>query len=434
MKRFWIQPVLLLSLSLALACGGDDSKKLNHPQGGTDDGGVSQNGGDNTVTNNQGAQVGTEGPAVTGDAKGLYEEGFNAWLTGDLATAKQKFTAATQRDSKAAAAYYSLGCVDERLGDNSGAQAAYKGAVAAKSDYEEAMGAYAVNLARTGNPSDATSYLTDKKSKFPNSPRILNYLAEVRSLAKDSAGAQQAAQDALRLDSNFKDAMVTIARDYHRNGRDDLAKYALTAILDGFGQSAPARDPDNAEAHLLRGLIERSAGQRLFAMKDFEAARTKRPDLVEALIQIGAMKLEAGDAQGAQPLLESAVKFAPNQPLGHLNLGDCYRLAGRFADAKKELDTALAQDATLMAAHYAAGLMYLNASAFPGMSASDQVSAAIRELNQYKTMRGPKAPPGVQDDIDELITRANKKKDDMAQATATAPAATGSAKPAAAPH
>jgi predicted Zn-dependent protease len=413
----------IVAITLALvACGGDD-KKVNYPEKG--DGGAATTNNDTQVKTDDGAQVGvTDNANMADDAKGLYKDGFQAWVNGDLATAKAKFTEATKKDPKSPTAFYSLGCVLERMGDNAGAQSAYKSAVNAKSDYELAIGAYAISLARSGNVGDATTFLNDKRAKMPTSPAIPNYLAEVRSLAKDSAGAQQAAQDSLRLDSNYKDAMVTIARDFHRNGKDELAKYALTAILVGFGQATPPRDPDNAEAHLLRGLIERNANQRIAAMKDFEAARSKRPDLVEATIQIGAMKLEAGDAAGAQPLLESAVKYAPNQPLAHLNLGDCYRLANRLTDAKKELDLALAQDSTLMAAHYAFGLMYLNAPSFPGLSAADQIGAALRELNQYKTMRGPKPLPGVTDDIDELIAKAQKRKDELSAATAAPPAAT----------
>ena len=100
-------------------------------------------------------------------------------------------------------------------------------------------------------------------------------------------------------------------------------------ILDGFGDSSPARDPNNAEAHLLRGLIEKAAGQRVAALADFEAARMSRPDMVDALIQVGVMKLEAGNVIQALPLLETAVRYAPNAALAHLNLGDAYRLDGR---------------------------------------------------------------------------------------------------------
>ncbi len=113
----------------------------------------------------------------------------------------------------------------------------------AKSDNEIAMGAYALNLAHTGHQGEADTFLTDKHQSNPKSARLEAYLAEVKSLEKDSGSAQQLAQDALRLDPNFKDAMIVIARDHYRAGRTDLAKYAITAVLDGFGQASPARDP-----------------------------------------------------------------------------------------------------------------------------------------------------------------------------------------------
>jgi tetratricopeptide (TPR) repeat protein len=87
------------------------------------------------------------------------------------------------------------------------------------------------------------------------------------------------------------------------------------------------------------------------------------------------MKLEAGNVAEALPVLESAVKFGPNVALAHLNLGDAYRLAGRPADAKKELDLALSQDSSLAQAHYDLGLMYLFSPNIPGMSAEAVLSS-----------------------------------------------------------
>jgi tetratricopeptide (TPR) repeat protein len=147
------------------------------------------------------------------------------------------------------------------------------------------------------------------------------------------------------------------------------------------------------------------------------------------------MKLEAGNVLEATPMLESAVRFAPNSALSHLNLGDAYRLAGRIADAKKEFDTALAMDSSLAVAHYDLGLLYLFSPSVPGTSASDQVAIAIRELGTYKTMRGARAIPGSSDDIDELLSRANAKQAELKASVATAPpaaaaASTPSAKPA----
>lgn len=360
---------LVLSPFVIVACGGDDAKNPKYPA--KDDSGTTTSPSDTNVTSGTGDAAAVVGVTdnsqntIEGAGKGAYDDGFKAWMSGDLQAAKTKFREATTADPKGSAAYYSLGCVLERLGDNSGAQTAYRQAFNAKSDNEIAMGAYALNLAHTGHQSEADQFLTDKHQKNPKSARLETYLAEVKSLAKDSGAAQQLAQDALRLDPNFKDAMIVIARDHWRAGRPELAKYALTAVLDGFGQASPARDPGNAEALVLRGLIAREAGLRIAAMKDFELAHMKRPDLVEATIQVAAMKLEAGNAGEAQPLLESAVKYAPQNAIAHMNLGDCYRLQTRYADAKRELDQALSLDSSLLGAHYAMGLMYLNAPSFP---------------------------------------------------------------------
>jgi Tfp pilus assembly protein PilF len=363
---------------------------------------------------------------VSGAAKGPYEKGYKAFAAGDLQGAKQAFTDATRSESNAPAPHYALGTVLDRLGDSAGAQQEYRAAFSAKPDYELAIGAYALSLANSGHTGDADSFLTDKQQKFPASPAIATYLAEVKSIEGNSGDAQRLGQAALAMNPDFKPAMFVIAHDHYRARRIELANYALTAILDGFGEGVPARDKDNPDAHLLRGLIEKDSGLRAAAMADFDAARAKRPDMIEALIQVGVMKLEAGNVVEATPLLENAVRFAPKSPLAHLNLGDAYRLGGRVADAKKEFDTALSMDSTLAVVHYDLGLLYLFSPSVPGTSASDQIATAIRELGTYKTMRGARATPGSSDDIDELLSRANAKQAEL-KAGVAAPAAAASA-------
>lgn len=418
---------LVLAMGLiagAPACGGD--KPVNYPQKDAAAG--------TAVTDNEGAQVGVvEGAGssgLTGSAKSAYDKGWQAWLAGDLAGAKKGFQEAAAADSKSPAPPYSLGVVQERLGDLAGAQQSYRTAFSNNPDHELSMCAYALSLANAGHASEADTFLSDKRGKKANSPRLTACSAEAKSIAKDHGTAQQLAQDALRMDPDFKDAMVTIARDHYRARKMDLAKYALQAILDGFGDASPARDKENAEAHLLRGLIFRESGSRAVALTDFEAAVKKRPDMVEALVNLGSMRLEAGNAQEALPVLESATRFQPNSAIAHLNLGDCYRLLGRYADANKEFDQALALDSTLAAAHYDRGLMYLTAPSIPGTNADSQVSTAIKELETYRTMRGPKAQPGVQDDIDDLLNRAKAKQAELKNAAAT-PAAGAAPAPAA---
>jgi Tfp pilus assembly protein PilF len=296
---------------------------------------------------------------------------------------------ASQQDPHAPAPHYALGVVLERLGSVPDAQQEYRAAFTFKPDFEAAMGAYALSLAYTGHSGEADTFLADKHTRNPQSASIAAYLSMVKSIEGDSGTAQQLAQDALKVDPNNKDAMLALARDYYRSNRDELALYALRAILDGV-EGAP-RDKDNAEAHLLRALIYKKQGHRAAAMNDFQAAQAKRPDLVEAAIQLGVMKLEAGNAAEATPLLEMAVKFAPTNPTAHVNLGDSYRLMGRTADAKHEIETALQLDSTLAVGHYDLGLLYLFSPSVPGFQPLDQVA-------QWRHSRrcGGSRPPGRQ--------------------------------------
>jgi tetratricopeptide (TPR) repeat protein len=410
--------------TLAPACGGDANKQVKAPS--------AEAGAGTPVETQGGSEVGVVdqqgGSELTGSARSAYERGWKAWLEGDLQTAKKQFQEAAAADPKAPSPHYSLGVVLERLGDKSGAQMEYRSAFTLKPDYEFAIGAYALMLANSGSKSEAETFMADKKAKYPNSARIATYYADVKSINGDHGTAQQLAQDALRMDPDFKEAMVCIARDNYRARKMELAKYALQAILEGFGDQSPPRDKDNAEAHLLRGLIAKEEGKRPLAMKDFEAAVRRRPDLVEGLIQLGVMRLEAGNANEALPLLEGATRFAPNNANAHLNLGDCYRLLGRIPDARKEFDTALAQDSSLAMAHYNLGLLYLFSPNVPGTNAKEQVAIAIKELELFKQTRGAKSLPGsAGDDVDELLSRAKAKQNDLNQAAA--PAAPAGATP-----
>lgn len=405
------------AITLAVVACGDDPKKPALPTNPSTDPG-------NSLSQVDGGppplSVPDQKSGLEGAAKESYDRGWKAWLDGDLATARKAFDDAAGKAPKAASPHYAIGVVIERLGDTATAQQEFKTAISLEPENELAIHALAVSLAKAGRVSDAEAMLNEKKTKMPKSAKILVSLAEVKSLSGDHGSAQQFAQDALRLSPDLKDAMVAIARVHYRAKRTELAKYALQAVLEGFGEQNPPRDPTNPEAHLIRGLIYREQGQRAAAMKDFESVVSRRPDYYEALVNLGAMRLEAGNVLEAMPLLEAAVKYAPQSAAARLSLGDCYRLIGRNAESKRELEAALSRDSTLAAAHYNLGLLYLFAQSVPGYGAAEQVSMAIKEFDTYRTMRGPKPLPGQSDDVEELSNRAKAKQAELKNATATA--------------
>jgi tetratricopeptide (TPR) repeat protein len=377
---------------------------------------------------------------MNASAQGSYAQGLQAFANGDLATARAKFGEAAQADSRAHQAYYSLGVVQERLKDPGAAQS-YRQSFTIVPTYEPAIIAYAMLQAKRGQLGDAERTLTEKRTQMPKSAAVAATLAEVKSLQKDTGSAQRIAQEALKINPDYRPAMVVIARDHYRNRRLDLALYALQAILDGFpdqnGSVAdnPPRDRDNPEALLLRGLIYREQGQRKLAIEQFRTAIARRPDLVEARVQYGTFLLEAGNAEEALPVLERALRYDADNVAAHLNIGDAYRLLGRYADAKREFEWVMSKDSTLPQVHYDLGLLYLFAPSIPGMTPQQQITAAQTSLKRFQELR---KKGDEKDDSEELIQRAKLKEGELKAATAAAQpvapvpatsAAAGAAKP-----
>lgn len=357
-------------------------------------------------------------PTMNAQAQAYYMQALQAFAAGDLVTAKAGFQQATVADPRSHQSFYSLGVVQERLRDP-GAAASYRQAYTIVPDYEPAIIASAMLMAKKGSLGDADHLLTEKRGQMPKSAAVAAALAEVKSLQKDTGSAQRIAQEALKINPDYRPAMVVIARDHYRNRRLDLALYALQAILDGFGPDNPPRDKDNAEAHLLRGLIYREQDNRAGAMTEFQKALALRPDLVEARVQYGNYLLESGDPEQALPILEGAKRFDSENLAGRLALGDAYRLLQRYDLAQQEFKWVAQKDASLPQVHYDLGLLYLFAPAVPGMTPKQQIDAATAELKKYQELRDK----SVTDDSDELLNRAKLKEGELSAASVPLPPA-----------
>jgi tetratricopeptide (TPR) repeat protein len=361
-------------------------------------------------------------PSMNAAAANAFRAGQAAFRKGDLAAARGHFKAATEADSNAYEAYYALGTTHQRLAETELAAEAYRRALDLVPDYEPAIEGITRLYLASNRVSDAETYLNRLRSQVPNSAAVLAALAEIKSIQKDSAAAQQLAQQALKANPDYRPAMVTLARDHYRNRRLDLALYALTAILDGYGPENPPRDKNNGEARLIRALIYKEQGQRKLAMEELRRVVELRPDIVEARVNLAVYMLEAGNAPEAVPLLEGALAYDPSHVLVHLNLGDAYRLQGRPDEALKQLTWVTQADPTLAQAHYNIGLVYLFSEPPAGVTPAAAIDKAIAEFETYVKMQ-PRTRPGAGDDAPELLARAKNKKAIMEAMNAAPPAA-----------
>ncbi len=354
-----------------------------------------------------GAATVSKWPRMSPAAKSAYEAGLRAFLSGNLQEASGQFQRAEQLDPQAFRAAYSLGVVAQRLGNDGGALDGYQRALRIVPDYEPAIVAYALLLARRGDVDAAHRFLSERVGGMPASAAVSAALAEVASLKGDSGAAQRHAQEALKKNPDYRPAMVTLARDHYRNRRLDLALYALKGILDGYGAENPPRDPDNADALLLRGLIYEEQGERAAMLTDLRRAVQLRPDLVEARLHLARAMLEAGNADEAVSLLEPAARYDQRNVAVRLNLGDGYRLQGKVAAAKDQLEWVTKSAPEAPQAYYNLGLLYLFADQVPGLTPVQAVDKAIESFERYKALARRAEGPS---DVEELITRAKAKK------------------------
>ncbi len=348
-------------------------------------------------------------PKMATAAEQKYRAGMQAFQTGILDVAEIQFQQAADTDPKAYQAYYSLGVVRERKNDNTGALSAYAKAIAIVPDYEPAIVAYGVLTAREGKAEDAEQYLNGRLAKMEKSAAVTTALAEVKSLRSESGAAQKLAQDALKINPDYRPAMVTLARDHYRSRRLDLALYSLQGILDGYGPENPPRDKDNPEALLIRGLIHKERNERAAAMNDFRRVIELRPDLVEARVHLAGYLLESGNASEATPQLEWALRYDRDNLLARLNLGDSYRLLGKTNEAKQQLEWVADKDPKLPQVRYSLGLLYLFSDSIPGIAPKEAAAKAVAAFEEYKRLK-PRSTVGQADDADELIAAAKSKK------------------------
>lgn len=368
-------------------------------------------------------------PKMNASAKTAYQKGMAFWQNSDLAAAKQAFLEATQADRQAYQAFYSLGVMQELLGDGAALES-YRTAFTIVPSYEPAIVAYGLNLGRKGQLSEADDFLSEKKDRMPKSAAVLAALAEVKSLKRDTGTAQQYAQEALKLNPKYEPAMIVLARDHHRNRRLDLALYALKAVLDGENENNPARNKNNAEGHLLRAIIYKEQQRRALAMDEFKRSVELRPDFVDARVQLATYLLESGNPDEALPQLDAALKYQSENVKARLNRADAYRLLGKVPEAKAEFEWVAKKDGTMPQTYYGLGLLYLNSQTVPGMDEKARLAAAISSLEKYQQLRSKTAS----DDSDQLLQRAKAKQDAInaneqaaAQASAQAAAAAQSA-------
>lgn len=186
-------------------------------------------------------------------------------------------------------------------------------------------------------------------------PVHLPELAGVEPGLQERLRARHASLDALRTDAGTPDGALASA--YGEVGKLLLGAEFLTEAEPSF-VNARRLEPSNAAWPYYLAHVHRLRNEPGEAITLFEQTLDQQPDLVPALVWLGAALLDMGRAEDAVQRLRRAASLAPASVAARFWLGQAELAAGDHARAVEELEAALALDPQARPAHYPLAMAY----------------------------------------------------------------------------
>jgi tetratricopeptide (TPR) repeat protein len=242
--------------------------------------------------------------------------------------ARQAVTAGGGADAQAA-----LGNALQAQGDATGAEDAYRAAMAADDTLLGPVIGLASVLRASGRATEAEPLLTQVIETSPGAVEAYKELARVKIALDRAQEALGDAAIAAAMAENDPDAQalvleVKVARALQdlRAGNTALAEQDLTQLAE--------EAPDSPEVHfgLARAQLERRDADA--AIVELQKVVELEPDNVDAQYELGRVQLRMkADAAAAVPPLEKAVELKPDNTIYLTTLGTALVNAQRFDDA-----------------------------------------------------------------------------------------------------
>jgi len=102
-------------------------------------------------------------------------------------------------------------------------------------------------------------------------------------------------------------------------------------------EPSPNEEPHDARGLNKRGVRHIHAGRREAARADFQAALALDASYAPAMMNLGNLAFESGDAAEAVRWYEAAIAADPEYPLVHANLASAFKKLGRYEDAVRAM-------------------------------------------------------------------------------------------------
>ena len=249
-------------------------------------------------------------------------------------TARARLRAAVEADPSLWEAWYDLGVIAFKEGDDDTAADAFSRALRLKQNHTPALLARAEAYRRSGRRKEARAdYEAALKTTEEDDPNRKDAAARLASLLRD-AGEFDAAVDILRDTVRVSGANAKIYTElgliYVAQKRLDLAQLVLTKAAE-----LDAKDPAIYNAFAVLALRQGKAQE---AFERFDQAVSLDPSYIDARFNKAAVLLDAGDYARAKTELTTIVEKRPDDYAAFVALGVAQRGLKDFAAAKTTWD------------------------------------------------------------------------------------------------
>jgi tetratricopeptide (TPR) repeat protein len=347
------------------------------------------------------APRGKASPEAEKRARAQFEHALRLLRLGDLEGAAALFDTVSRSGADLPWAGFNAGLVQERLGHDDRAAAAYEATIGAFPDFAPAAQNLVRLWLRQGRPLDEVERELRARLARADGAALRVGLAEALLAGGQNAAAEEECKKALKVDEKNIPAMVALATSYASRKRYELARMVLEN----------ARQVDEIDPAILNrlGFVEMALGNRPQAIEHFKAAAALRNDYPEAHANYGAILADADDFAGAAVELELAVKYAPRMAGAWLDLGNAWRGQQEFEKSEAAYRKALELDPGLNDARFNLAVLYLDV-AKPGLPTLQRLEEGLGWFDQFEK-NGGKEPrvAGYRKDTAREIDREKKR-------------------------
>jgi tetratricopeptide (TPR) repeat protein len=215
---------------------------------------------------------------------------------------------------------------------------------------------------------------------------------------------------AVKLDPKFGEARFKLAQTYERmnNPRAAFAEYIRAAdalpddrsaqlkatqvlLMTGRFEDAKARvasllqeDPKDVEALLLHANAMSALRDPAGALTEIEEALRISPDSSRVFVNLGAVRMQSGNAREAEAAFRQAVALAPSSVDAVLALANFLWAAERMTEAEAAIKEALAREPQHLLANRMLGVLYLTSRR---ASEAEQPLKAVADISKAPAAR-----------------------------------------------